>query len=746
MSVTVNLSDLANLDNPNTAVTAINSNNSQITEAFDRTLSRYGDAANMMQASLDMNSNRIINLPQAVFDQEPVRLEEFNRALFNATSVVLSYGLSNGLNFDTRAAAQATAIPAPINYITISKYATGLPRSDAPYVRGGIVIPLTDALGATWGLDLTGGKIDAFWFGAVGDGVADDTAVLQTAANNCAGCTLYFKGRFGLSSRISLVTNSTLQGLGSTSGFVALGSNSFTRGLLYIDNQSNINIRNLYFQGNLVEPAAFCSGAIRIELDTIATSDIEDISITGCTFRNFKQSEWIGVFVTASPLNTNRLVGLNISDNYAYAVPQCASTTGGNNFVTLFANTQATSPTVGDISNVIFRNNKIVGLGLAGAIAGYCSVHDVSVTGNTTLNMGNSSVLTDRTYTYLFYNSNPTSFCPYNISIVGNSGYGNKNNAVYLAGALDSVVSGNSFEFTYAGGIEPTLPWGASIALNGVRNVSVTGNSLTNALGGVAYVGVTGPTIPGQTSDGVVISGNVITNTIQTSVTQIPYGVLLSGDAANTDALTVVSGNTIKVTNTQSCGILIAGSNVSPLNIGNVKISSNLIEAGGSGVSTINLINTKGLELSNNRIYGALQSYCLDINFNAGPLFMNDNLADFSQVVIGSSGGIRITGEVYINGLMLYKKTNGGDALTLNGATGTICNVTFPKQGNTTSFITSGGLGTTLPTHVGQLNDFVQNLGGPTEVGTAGSKYMLRGWINADQATTWLPQRILTGN
>lgn len=74
----VSLQNLVNLQNENTAVAAINANNATITTEFDNTLSRDGTAPNYMQATLDMNSNRIINLPRAVGETEPVRKAEFD--------------------------------------------------------------------------------------------------------------------------------------------------------------------------------------------------------------------------------------------------------------------------------------------------------------------------------------------------------------------------------------------------------------------------------------------------------------------------------------------------------------------------------------------------------------------------------------------------------------------------------------------------------------------------------------------
>lgn len=72
------LTDLTNLNNEITVVNTINGNHSAIETALENTLSRDGTAPNAMEASLDMNSNRILNLPAASGSGEPVRKAEFD--------------------------------------------------------------------------------------------------------------------------------------------------------------------------------------------------------------------------------------------------------------------------------------------------------------------------------------------------------------------------------------------------------------------------------------------------------------------------------------------------------------------------------------------------------------------------------------------------------------------------------------------------------------------------------------------
>lgn len=70
------LSDVGNLQNETAAVNTINNNSNATEIAFENTLSRDGTAPNSMEADLDMNSHRILNLLDATTAQEPVTLSQ----------------------------------------------------------------------------------------------------------------------------------------------------------------------------------------------------------------------------------------------------------------------------------------------------------------------------------------------------------------------------------------------------------------------------------------------------------------------------------------------------------------------------------------------------------------------------------------------------------------------------------------------------------------------------------------------
>lgn len=98
------LDDLTNINNQTSAVNTINQNNSRIETALEKTLSRDGTTPNEMNATLDMNSNRIINLPKPITSSEPVRLEEVDNV------ISLADGLEEAL--ENVAEAEVTAVNA----------------------------------------------------------------------------------------------------------------------------------------------------------------------------------------------------------------------------------------------------------------------------------------------------------------------------------------------------------------------------------------------------------------------------------------------------------------------------------------------------------------------------------------------------------------------------------------------------------------------------------------------------------
>lgn len=78
MATKVPVTNLTNLANETSAVTTINTNINNLANAIDLLLSRDGKSPNSIDANLDMNSKRIVNLPEPISDTEPARVADVN--------------------------------------------------------------------------------------------------------------------------------------------------------------------------------------------------------------------------------------------------------------------------------------------------------------------------------------------------------------------------------------------------------------------------------------------------------------------------------------------------------------------------------------------------------------------------------------------------------------------------------------------------------------------------------------------
>lgn len=112
-------------------------------------------------------------------------------------------------------------------------------------------------------------------FGAVGDGVANDTTAIQTAITQSAGKTLYFPGgTYLINAQITLVSNITLLGYNAT---ITVNATP-TYDLLYGASKTNIVIEGLTFDGGNYTVASNI-GLLAFQLCT-------DVKVINCRFIN----------------------------------------------------------------------------------------------------------------------------------------------------------------------------------------------------------------------------------------------------------------------------------------------------------------------------------------------------------------------------------------------------------------------------------------------------------------------------
>jgi hypothetical protein len=88
----ITLNDVADTQSITTSAATINANSDVIVSAMENTLSRDGTAPNTMGATLDMNSNPIINLPAPVSGNSPLRLTDASTLNGGGTIATLPAG------------------------------------------------------------------------------------------------------------------------------------------------------------------------------------------------------------------------------------------------------------------------------------------------------------------------------------------------------------------------------------------------------------------------------------------------------------------------------------------------------------------------------------------------------------------------------------------------------------------------------------------------------------------------------
>lgn len=173
----ITLASIASLQNETTALSSINGNFTQIQSIVDTLLSRLGTSPNAMDFLLDMNNNRIINLPEPTSDAEPVRLADL--AEFTETGEI-TINITGTTGYTNVAALLAATVSAPVLYTYLEGYyETGDCGTPIHLKRIGSTEPTThdayyeSADGDFW--LIVNAHLEFKMFGAKGDGTTDDT-------------------------------------------------------------------------------------------------------------------------------------------------------------------------------------------------------------------------------------------------------------------------------------------------------------------------------------------------------------------------------------------------------------------------------------------------------------------------------------------------------------------------------------------------------------------------------------------
>jgi len=283
------LDDVTNLANTTSAQATINTNSDRIEAAFDNTLSLDGSTPNSMGSDIDLNSNDLLN-----------------GGIVNATTLKIG------------------------GTIVTTTALTASDASEIDYDQGG-----TGSVATTVEAKLQE-AVSVKDFGAVGDGVTDDTAAIQAAIDSGAYRIFLPTGTYLISSPLKTGSSyQTIEGSG-WSTILKTTDDTLQFGIAVLTTHTDVNIKSLKMLGAATssETSPSSNGAIGVNTNSGATAfamSYPTTQDTRCKVSNVWFDQWnVGIANNHSDgldvrycLFTN-IEGLNTG--YGYGI-----TSSGNN-------------------------------------------------------------------------------------------------------------------------------------------------------------------------------------------------------------------------------------------------------------------------------------------------------------------------------------------------------------------------------------------------------------------------------
>jgi hypothetical protein len=381
------------------------------------------------------------------------------------------------------------------------------------------------------------GIVSVLQFGAVGDGVTDDTAAIQAAATAAAasGKTLFFPaGNYRLLSYLTLPSNTDWLGEVGTKFYLdptmALGP-SIGGTPRAISNSGTENIRL-----NSIEFYSAKTGLTKAI--TICFQNVTSINISNCTFRTFGNSTYYAqglIIFNSTGIHITNSVFTDCSGDGAALSNSCSQFFVSNNQFTnngdwgfvasigcskgvvsgnLFYNNTSTATGVDRCTEVSFTGNIIInnehGIRIAKFAATTEVNQDIAIAGNVIKNSQVAAISVEDTIATGL------------ISVSGNSINGSANQGIRVIDAACVSVIGNSI---YSCAAEAILFYAVTSGKETGRS-TVVGNKSTTSTYGIRQI-----TGAGTTSKITVVGNNF--SECSTAVTGLLVADKIDGDSSS---------------------------------------------------------------------------------------------------------------------------------------------------------------------------------------------------------------------